>query len=198
MSVIDLIDRVRGSSVPKLETRLSAAILDRDAKQSVLDALLIDGQDGSSVMKAEAELTAASRRVLSLQSAIAAARAQQSAAQVEADEQVRRDHARKTLTLAEDRHRAIEKLTKAMATFVTDYNEVLKINSELLANLPMHDSMATLVDRYQLETCLRKELVRLGASWALSWPYGSVSIPALLPQFEGAMQVIRNLLSKDL
>jgi hypothetical protein len=201
MPLADLISRiatnVQGSNVPKLETRLALAIVDRDTKKAALDALLLDDQDGSQLMKAEDALSGAERRVLNLRSALAAAQTKQVTAQTEADEEAKRAERQKAIALAEDRHKAIERLAKTAAVFAAEYNAVLRINSDLLAHLPNHDSMAALTDRYGLETALRKELVRLDLPWCFSWPYGKVSLPDLLPQFEGALGVIRNLLSKD-
>lgn len=203
MPLSDLISRIAAnvtpSNIPKLESRLTEATADRNIKRAALDAMLAGDKDGAEVMRAEDALTAVERRVLNLKSALNTAQAKEAAQQVAAERDAQRAKWAGVVKLAEDRHAAIERLAKSMAAFAADYSAVLKNNESLLASLPAnHDSYAALTDRMALETALRKELVRRGLSWCFSWPYGAATLPELLPQFDGALNVIRASVPKDL
>jgi hypothetical protein len=184
--------------VSRLEGRLTEAIATRDAKQAALNSLLLEDPDGSKVMSAEMELTAASRRVLSLQGAIAAAQDKQAAAQVEAAQQAQRDHEQKILQAAEARHAAGKALAQSSKQFANDYLKLLLANESLAALLPPdRDIFADLTERSTLETMLRRNLAKLGLPWAFPCPFGTVDIPELPAQLEAALGVVRRSVPKD-
>lgn len=188
-----------GSKLQKLETRLAAAEAELLNKQAALNALLTADEDGRPVMEAEDALAAAERRCRNLRGALATAQAKQATQQAEAEQDAKRAAWQAAVRAAEARHAAIERLAKSMAAFGADYNAVLKTNEALRAALPANgDDIANMTDRATIETVLRKELVRVGLPWCFSWPYGPATLPELMPQFEGALNVIRSSVPKDL
>jgi hypothetical protein len=203
MPIADIVTRIKDNilpaNAPKLEKRLAESIADRDQKRAALDSLLLADRDGSEVMKAEDALQNSERRVLNLESALNTAKEKAAAESAEDERDAQRAEWKNTVKLAEDRQEAITRMAKSAADFARDYNEVLRINSDLLAHLPMsHDSIAALTDRPTLETTLRRHLVKNDLPWATQWAWGKVSLPDLVPQSEGALSVIRNLAPKEL
>ncbi len=204
MPLTDLIARIAPNlttpNTSKLQAQLAEAEAALASKQAALDSLLIAGEiDGPATAKAADAADAAERRVKHLRGALAAAQTKQAAQRGEAEQDAKRAAWQNAVKLAEERHAAIETLAKSMVAFAADYRAVLKINSELLAHLPTNqDSMATLTDRFALETALRKQLVKLGLPFCFSWPYGAATLPELMPQFDGALSVIRRAVPQDL
>jgi hypothetical protein len=205
MPLTDLISRitanVTASNIPKLEERLAGAEADLQTKRASLNALLVDGDtDSPAAIKAEDAFAAAERRVRNLQGALAAAQERQRTSEVENEREAKRAAWQAAVNAAEDRHTAVEKLAASMSQFAADYQAALQANADLVAALPANpDNVANLTDRFALETCLRKELVRLGIHFAFVWPYGAATLPPLLPQFEGALEVVRRAsVPKDL
>lgn len=183
----------------RLEAQLGEAEADLQTKQLALNTLLIEaGADAPACTKAADAFDAAERRVKHLRGALAAARTKEAAQQVAAEQDAQRAKWAAAINLAEQRHAAIERLTKSMAAFATGYNEVLKMTEVLRAALPAnHDAYAALTNG-ELETAMRKQLVKLDVEFAFSWPYGKVSLPDLVPTSEGALSVIRAMVPKDL
>jgi hypothetical protein len=184
----------------RLEAQLTEAEKDLQTKRLALNNLLIEsGADGPAAAKASDAVDSAERRVKHLQGALAAAQERQRVSEVQTKQDAKRAAWQGAVKAAEERHAAIMTLAKSMAAFAADYNAVLKINEALLAALPENcDAYANMTDRWSLETALRKELVRLGLDFAFSWPYGAVSLPPLLPQFDGALNVIKASVPADL
>jgi hypothetical protein len=183
----------------RLEAQLGEAEKDLHTKRLALNTLLIEsGADGPAAVKASDAFDSAERRVKHLQAALQAAQGRQRASEVEAEQDAQRAAWQNAVKLAEDRHAAVEKLAASMAEFAADYQATLQANADLVAALPANpDNVANLTDRFALETALRKELVRLGISFAFVWPYGAATLPPLLPQFEGALEVVRRGVPKD-
>ena len=194
-----LVDAIR-PSVARLESQLAAAETELVEKRVALNNAIIDsGIDDKAATKLESEVAAVQRRAENLRSALDAARSRHAGEQAEAAKDARRATWQKTVNLAAERHKAIEHLHEAMEVFADAYNEVLRVNSKLFSELPAgHDSIATLTDRFALETLMRKQLVKLDLPWCFIWPYGKADLPDLVPTSEGALNVIRSLVPKDI
>lgn len=194
-----LVEAIR-PSVSRLESQLTEAEGDLAQKRSALDAMLIDGQiDGPAAARAADAVDAAERRTRNLRSALQAARERQRAAATGSEQESKRLAWQAAVKAAEARHAAVEKLAVSMSQFAADYQTTLQANADLLAALPANpDNVANLSDRFVLETALRKELVRLGLPFAFVWPYGAATLPELMPQFDGALAVIKRSVPEDL
>lgn len=194
-----LVDAIR-PGVSRLEAQLTEAEADLRAKRLTLNTLLLEsGADGPAAAKAADAVDSAERRVKHLQGALGAAREHQRTLGAQTDQDARRVAWQVAVQLAEKRHAAAQKLLSSMSQFAADYRATLQANDDLVAALPANpDRDANMTDRFNLETSLRKELVRLGVQFAFAWPYGSTSIPPVLPQLEGALEVVRRAVPQDL
>ncbi len=193
-----LVDAIRpGAS--RLEAQLTEAETALAQKRSTLNALLIDGQiDGPAAAKAADAVDSAEKRTRNLRSALAAAQEREQAAAVETEREAKRSAWQAAVKAAEARHTAVEKLAGTMERFASDYLAALQANQALADALPANpDSIGNATDRADFETRLRKELARLGLAFVFPWPFGSVSLPPLMPQFQDILELVRRSVPTD-
>jgi chromosome segregation ATPase len=203
LALSDLVSRITvnplAASASRLEAHLAEAETNLSNKRASLDALLSTGEiDTPNVTKASDTVDSADRKVRNLRVALAAAQSKITSQQAETERNEMRAKWQAAVKAAEARHTAVEKLAASMKQFASDYLAALQANQSLVDALPSNpDSIASKTDRAEFETVLRKELARLGLSWCFSWPWGVVSLPELMPQFEGALEVVRRSVPKD-
>jgi hypothetical protein len=184
-------------SIDQISENLRALNTDIAAARAAYSEACLDVVEGKPEaekrkQRVEAERDRIQKRCDELQAALALAHERERQKADEAAAAERAAYWQKVVQSAESRHAAVQRLGKSMATFAADYIGVLKLNEELKVMLPPdHDSGAVMTDRIVLETAMRKELCRLGLSWCFSWPWGAVSLPEFIGQFNGALDVIR-------
>ncbi|UQY83671.1 hypothetical protein [Ralstonia pseudosolanacearum] len=186
------------AAVTRLDAQLTEAEGELSRRRSEHETLLADAAlddrplDGSAIKKARDDAALAAERITALRAALATAKARLTAAQ---QQETRAQLAKRwdaAIAQAERRSKHLTKLEASMAAFAADYTEALKLTDDLRAALPANpDPIGAMVDRMAFETALRKELHRLGLAWAFQWPYGAVSLPEFMPQFLGAVEVVR-------
>lgn len=99
------------------------------------------------------------------------------------------------------RAKAVNNLARSAEVFAADWAALVAATAGLSDALPAsakNDPDATLLWPVHIETAVRRELLRLGVDWAFNTPWGKVSIPEFLPQFQGAAEVVDRLKSQAL
>jgi hypothetical protein len=185
------------ASISRLENQIAEAQADLCRKQAALDSLLsADGVsiDGPQVVKADEAVAAAERRVKNLNRMLTNSQSKLAAQQADQERAEKLAKWQNAVKVAEKRHEHIsQKLAKSAEAFAKDYVEALALTNELYAALPaMPDPTAALIDNTLIEIAVRKELQRLDVGFAAITPWGKASIPEFLPQFAGALEVIKS------
>ncbi|OIT11703.1 hypothetical protein BL241_11560 [Ralstonia solanacearum] len=184
----------------RLEAQLTEAEADLSRHRSEHETLLADAAldeqplDASAIKKARDAAALDSERVSAVRAALATARARLSAAQQQESRAELAARWDKAVGVAAERHVIAQRLAKSAEQFAADYAALIEANSKLYAALPgsAPDPEAALMHNTLLETAVRMHLLKSGAGWAFSWPYGTVSLPDFREQNASALQVVRS------
>jgi hypothetical protein len=206
MPLKDLLTRTRtniardnlAATIERLEQDFERAVAQADALKQEHISLLADRAvanlplSDAAVDKARAAHEAARAVADAYAQALAAARGRQAAADADAEHAADRARWESALTIADKRQQTIDRLATVTAEFANLYNEVLKLNSELVSALPeARDLDAGLLRSQQIEQLVRLELVRQGPAlgWAISYPWKHALQP-MASQFAAATRLV--------
>lgn len=185
-------------AVTRLSEQIETAQADADHTKllhetALVDhALNVDSIDEKALAKLRAASDAARDRLASLQGALVTVHARLSAAEASAtrDEHVARWGA--AVAISGLRLDAMRRAASSLAAFAADYRAAVAINGELVGALPANpdpDGAMTRADLF--EAALRRELVRQGCAWAAKLVQPACDLPPMLPQFEGAHELVK-------
>ena len=165
------------------------------AREAWSDAVADEAEDkgtpGASD-KAEKALTLAKRDADKAAAALRAVDARQAKTAAGSERAALAEQWRKSETLTEARVAAANRLARSMKEFASDYNTLLRLTGDITAVLPKAPDMdAAWLRASQVETSVRKELLRLDVDWAYSWPWGKVSLTDFVEPFKGAVSVVK-------
>jgi SAM-dependent methyltransferase len=149
--------------------------------------------DDAKVAKLKRERDAAKDTALDSSETLLALQARQRAATVASKRNADAQQWDKAVALVDARQAAFEHLGKQAKAFAESWREVLRLNGELYGVLPAKPDMdAAVLNVPQIETAVRRELLRLGVDWATSYPWGRETLPPMMDAFNGAPSVVRN------
>ncbi len=193
-------DLVKRPTPEELRSRLASAHVDAlihlTAAQSTWSNAVADEVEGfggsAACVAAEKALHEAKRAEDKARTALEAydARIRSSAQQVETD--ILLAQWDKAVKLADARAAAAAKVARSAAEFAADYTNLLRLTGDLTGALPdTPDPDAAWLRASQVETSVRKELIRLDVDWAMQWAWGKPALGEFLEPFRGAVTVVQ-------
>ena len=202
MALLDMI-RQEAPATDKAAETVAKLAADNDTAQARLEAAraaygnaLVDEAEGhataASVAKLKNEVTAAQDQAGASAAALLMAQARQRASQVATQ---RSEHAQqwdKAVGLADARQHALDALGRTAEQFAGAWREVLRLNADLYEALPAKPDMdAAVLNVSQIETAIRRELLRTGVDWAISYPWGKETLPPFSDAYKDAAAVVQ-------
>jgi len=202
MALLDMI-RQEAPATDKAAETVVKLTADNHAAQARLEAAraaygnaLVDEVEGqataASVAKLKAEVSAAQDQASANAAALLMAQARQRNAQAATQRSQHAQQWDKSVALADKRQHALDALGRTAEQFAAAWREVLRLNADLYEALPAKPDMdAALLNVIQIETAIRRELLRTGIDWAISYPWGKETLPPFGESYKDAAAVVR-------
>jgi hypothetical protein len=201
-----LLDDLMRRDIPpaggKLLPVLDKLALDNDTAQAKLEGArvaygnaLVDEAEGHAtapqVARLKADVAEAQDRASASAAALLMAQARHRASQVAAQRSAEAAQWDQAVAVANTRQNALDALGRTAEQFAGAWREVLRLNADLYQALPAKPDMdAAFMNIPQIETALRRELLRLGVDWATSYPWGKQTLPPFSAAYEDAATVV--------
>lgn len=184
--------------IKRLESELVGATAESDRLKMEYETILADramaeqSLDDPSVTKAMNAASSAKDRESALSAALATARARLTSARNSESREALAALWSSAVSIAEKRTSLAKKLEASTTQFARDYAALLESNRALFESLPTKsDPEAAMLNLDLIEIATRKELLRQGVTFAISWPWGVHDLPNYMPQFESGESVIK-------